>query len=105
MVRLTVSMEAESSRSAQDLLEALRFVVMSTRLEPSCLASCAWCDPDGTVRYLEEWADEAHLRARVRSPDFTPLLSIIESASNPRVRFDFVAVARGLDFIAEVRGG
>jgi quinol monooxygenase YgiN len=103
MVRLTVSLEADTPRSAEDLLDALRFIVMNTRLEPSCLASCAWSDPDGTVRYLEEWADEAHLRARVRSPAFTSLLSIIESARNPDVRFDFVAVARGLDFIAEVR--
>ena len=105
MVRLSVALEADSSRSAQDLLDALRFVVMTTRLEPHCLASCAWSDPDWTVRYIEEWSDEAHLRARVRSPAFTSLLSIVESATNPQVRFDFVSVARGLDFVAEVRGG
>jgi quinol monooxygenase YgiN len=105
MVRLTVALDADSAQSAQDLVDAFRFIVMNTRLEPHCLASYAWSDPDWTVRYTEEWSEEAHLRARVRSPAFTTLLSIIESASNPQVRFDFVSAARGLDFVAEVRGG
>ena len=105
MVRLSVALDADSSRAAEELLDALRFIVMNTRLEPHCLASSAWSDPDWTVRYIEEWSEEAHLRERVRSPAFTSLLSIIESASNPRVRFDFVTAARGLDFVAEVRGG
>jgi quinol monooxygenase YgiN len=103
MVRLTLSLEADDAHPAGELLEALRFVVMQIRMEQTCVASSAWCDPDGTVRYLEEWADEAHLRARVRSPAFTSLLAIVEAGRNPHVRFDFVSQARGLDYIAEIR--
>jgi quinol monooxygenase YgiN len=104
MVRLTVALSAPSARSAQDLLEALRFVVLSTRVEQGCLGCSAWTDPDSTVRYAEHWATEADMRRRVRSDSFTSLLSIVESGREPRVQFDFVATTRGLDYVAEVRG-
>jgi quinol monooxygenase YgiN len=104
MVRLTVALNAASARSAQSLLDALRFLVLSTRLEPECLGCSAWSDPDLTVRYVEEWTTEAHIRERVRSDSFTSLLSVIEAAREPRVQFEFVATTRGLDFVAEVRG-
>ena len=105
MVRLTVALDASSARAAQEILDALRSIVLHTRLEPDCLASSAWSDPDGTVHYVEEWPTEEHIRARVRSSDFTSLLSIIESARDSDVYFDFVSASRGLDFVAEVRGG
>jgi quinol monooxygenase YgiN len=104
MVRLTVALSAPSARSAQDLLDALRFVVLGTRVESGCLGCSAWTDPDSTVRYVEHWATEADMRRRVRSDSFTALLSIVESGREPRVQFDFVAATRGLDYIAEVRG-
>jgi quinol monooxygenase YgiN len=103
MVRLTVAVNATSARSPQELLDAFRFVVMGTRLESGCLGCSAWADPDATVRYVEEWLTEADIRRRVRSDDFTSLLSIVESAGDPRVQFDFVTSTRGLDYVAEVR--
>jgi quinol monooxygenase YgiN len=103
MVRLTVAVSATGVRSPQDLLDAFRFVVMGTRLESGCLGCSAWADPDATVRYVEEWLTEADMRRRVRSDDFTSLLSIVESAGDPRVQFDFVTTRRGLDYVAEVR--
>ncbi len=103
MVRLTVALSAKSARSAQDLLDALRFLVIGTRLESGCLGSTAWADPDWTVNYVEEWATEADVRQRVRSDRFTSLLAVVESAYEPQVQFDFVTMTRGLDFVAEVR--
>jgi quinol monooxygenase YgiN len=103
MVRLTVALDARSARSAQDLLDALRFVVLNTRLSSDCLECSAWSDPDWTVRYVEAWPTEAHMRERVRSDRFTALLSVIETARDPQVHFDFVSTTRGLDFVAEVR--
>ena len=103
MVRLIVALDADSARSAQDLLDALRFIVLNTRLEQDCLDCCAWGDPDWTVRYVEEWPSERRLRERVRSHRFTSLLSIVESARSAQVRFDFVSTTRGLDFVTEVR--
>ena len=43
------------------------------------------------------------MRRRVRSEGFTSLLAILESATEPRVQFDFVTMTRGLDYVAEAR--
>ena len=104
MVRLSVALSASSSRCVQDLLEALRFLMSGTRLEPGCRGCSVWVDPDSTLQYVEEWDTEADMRQRVRSPRFTSLLGIIESAdAPPRVQFDFVTSTRGLDYVAQVR--
>jgi quinol monooxygenase YgiN len=103
MVRLTVALKS-SGRSASELLEAFRFLMVATRLEPGCLGCSAWADPDGSVHYVEEWADESDMRRRVRSDRFTSWLAVLESADEPpRVQFDFVSRTRGLDYVAEVR--
>jgi quinol monooxygenase YgiN len=104
MVRLRVSLDAASVRSAQDLLDAFRFLIPATRLELGCLGCSTWKDPGTTVHYTEEWTNEAAMRERVRSESFTLLLAIIEAVRQPRVQFDFVALTRGLDYLAEVRG-
>lgn len=104
MVGLTVELRTASRREAQDLLETLRFLVATTRLEPGCEKCHAWMDPDWTVHYDETWASEADMRQRIRSPGFTSLLAAMECASAPpQVEFDFVTRTRGLDFVAEVR--
>ena len=73
-------------------------------MEAGCLGCSTWCDPDGTVHYVEEWASDADMRRRVQSARFTSLLAILESALEPpHVQFDFVASTRGLDYVAEVR--
>ena len=73
-------------------------------LTDGCLDCSTWVEPDWTVHYLEDWATEAHMRARVRSEVFTRLLSVIEaSEEQPRVQFDFVTKTRGLDYIEEIR--
>ena len=103
MVRLTVALSASSARGAQNLVEALRFLAVSARLEQGCQGCSAWVDPDMTVRYAEEWATEEDMRRRVRSDGFTYVLAVVESAQEPQVQFDFVTSTRGLDYVAEVR--
>lgn len=103
MVRLTVALSAASARGTQDLLEALRFLELSTRLERGCLGCSAWVDPDSTVRHVEEWATEPDMRRRVRSDRFTSLLAVMESAREAQVQFDFVKETRGLDYVEEAR--
>ncbi|HET7221169.1 MAG TPA: hypothetical protein VFJ02_24105 [Vicinamibacterales bacterium] len=104
MVRLSVAFNAASSRSVQDLLEALRFLITTTRLERGCCSCSAWADPDFAVHYVEEWETEADMRRRVRSPRFTSLLAVIEAAREaPHVQFDFVSRTRGLDYVTEIR--
>jgi len=102
-VRLRVALSPAPSRSANDLLEALRFLVLGTRSEPGCLGSSAWMDLDSKVHYIEEWASESEMRRRVRSEQFTSLLAIVESSRDPYVQFDFVSETRGLDYAAEIR--
>jgi quinol monooxygenase YgiN len=104
MVRLTVVFHA-SARRADEIIEALRFLMVTTRAEPGCLSCGVWKDSESAVRYLEEWATETDMRERVRGERFTKLLSVIESVEKPPVvQFDFVTTTRGLDYVAEIRG-
>ena len=105
MVRLTVTLVA-SPACARPLLDAFRSLMGPTRLEPGCRGCLVWeeIEDDSTLRYTEEWASEADIRRRVRSDRFTSLLAVIEAApAPPQVRFDFIAITRGLDYVAEVR--
>ena len=103
MVRVSVMLDAATSRAAQDLLDALRFLIPATQLQPGCLGCSVWTDSNLTVHYIEDWATESDVSRRVRSDSFTLLLSILESSRNPRVQFDFVTSTRGLDYVVEVR--
>jgi hypothetical protein len=99
-------MRAASARDAFELLETLRFLMSSTRLEPGCLDCTAWAERDFSVRYGESWASESDARRRIKSTGFTSLLGVMECATTPPVvQFDFVTRSRGLDFVEEVRGG
>ena len=103
MVRLTVFLTAPT-RSAHDLLDALRYISSTTRFEDGCLSCSVWTGPDSTVQYTEEWTTEDRMRRRVRSEEFTSVLAVIESVLQPpEIRFDFVTRTRGLDYVAEVR--
>ena len=103
MVRLSVALTAVSPAGVDDLVDALRFVAVSTRFERGCLACSAWSEPDLKVHYVEEWATESDMRRRVESDRFTTLLSVLESGQQPRLQFDFVSTVRGLDYVMEVR--
>lgn len=103
MVRLTLTL-SPAARCVQELVEAFRFLIMRTRLEPGCLGCSVWPEPDSSVHYVEEWSSEEDIRRRVASDRFTSVLSLIESVREPpQVQFDFVSLTRGLDYVAEVR--
>jgi hypothetical protein len=104
MVRLSVALQATSVRAAESLLEACRFLSISTRFDPGCVECSAWLEADARVRYTELWATEPDMRRRVRSDQFTSLLGVVEASSEAAVQFDFVTSTRGLDYIEEVRG-
>lgn len=104
MVRLSIAFTAPSARAVHALLSDLRFLEPVTRLQPGCLRCSNWTEPDRTIHHMEEWESEDDIQRRVRHREFTALLELVEAARNPRVQFDFVAVTRGLDYVAEVRG-
>jgi quinol monooxygenase YgiN len=102
-VRLKVELAAVPGE-LERILDALRFLMTTTRLNQGCVQCTVSIDHESTVHYVEEWASEADMRRRARSTPFTSLLSVMEAAREaPRVEFDFVARTRGLDYIAEVR--
>jgi quinol monooxygenase YgiN len=103
MVRISVRLEAASARAAQDLLDALRFLIPATQRQAGCLSCNAWTDSTQTVHYVEEWAAEPDVARRVRGDAFTRLLSVLELSRNPRVQFDFGTSTRGLDYVVEER--
>jgi quinol monooxygenase YgiN len=102
MVRLTATLRPPTHRSGQNILDALRFLAVGTRLEPGCL-DCSVTGGDEAVRYVEEWAGEPEMRQRVRSERFTALLAVLEAAEDPDLRFEFVGGTRGLDYVEEIR--
>jgi quinol monooxygenase YgiN len=105
MVRLAVALPAYPQQE-QPLVEAFRYLMVGTLLEPGCLSCSAWADPDSTVHYVEEWATEGDLRQRIRSDRFTSLLALLESAKEPpAVRIEFVEKTCGLEYVSEVRQG
>ena len=105
MVRLTVVLVA-SPQGVGHLMQALRSLMVPTRLEHGCVACNVWSDPDSTVNYFEEWATERDAQRRVRSERFTSLLAIMEASEEPpAVRFDFSTMTRGLDYVEEIRQG
>jgi quinol monooxygenase YgiN len=104
MVRLTLVLRP-SAREGPALVDALRFMMVGTRLEPGCVDCAVRVDADSSVHYEEEWATESDMRRRVRSDRFISLLSVMESVHEPpTVQFDFLTASRGLDYIAEIRG-
>lgn len=102
MVRLLVTVRARTPKTAADVADAMRFLALRTRHEPGCL-DCVVSSTAEAIRYVEEWASEAEMRQRVRSDKFTTLLSVIESAEEPQVRFEFIGGTRGLDYVEEIR--
>ena len=107
MVRLTVTLVASQTHAAS-LLDALRTLRRSTRIEPGCVDCFVREDTEDvtTLCYAEEWATESDMRRRIQSDRFTALLGVMEAAREcPQVQFDFVTSTRGLDYVAEVREG
>ena len=102
MVRLTATLRPRTHRSGQNILDALRFLAVGTRLEPGCL-DCSITSSEEVLRYVEEWAGEPEMRRRVRSERFTALLTVLEAAEEPDLRFEFVGGTRGLDYVEEIR--
>jgi quinol monooxygenase YgiN len=105
VVRLAVMLAAPAS-GIQQLVDALRFLASSLRIEPGCLGCRVWVEDtdESKVQYVEEWTTEEAMRLRVRSERFTRLLEVLEAAREaPCVQFDFVTESRGLDYVAEVR--
>lgn len=77
------------------------------RAEKGFLSSQIALDVDdaSALRYEERWESDEDLESQIRSPRYTRLLALMESASErPSLEFHFIAETRGLEYVAAVRG-
>lgn len=89
------------------MVQALRLISRGARAEKGLLACRILLDTDdsNTVDYEERWQTREDFDEQVRSPRYTRLLALMESASEqPSLEFHFISDTRGLEYIAEVRG-
>ena len=90
-----------------EVIQALRSLMRSARAEKGLIACRLYLDADDSqsLCYEERWQTSRYLEQQVRSPRYTRLLALMESASEqPSLEFHFVSETRGLDYVASIRG-
>lgn len=87
---------------------ALQEVMLATRRQRGCLG-CSMATQAGervTLLYEEDWDTEENLKRQVRSPQFTILAGLLESAIEPPlIEFTLPCGTRGLEYAEEIRRG
>ncbi len=79
----------------------------SARAEKGFITCGLYLEADNanTVCYEERWETREDMERQLRSPRYTCVLALMESASKPpTLEFLFVSEMRGLEYIANVRG-
>jgi quinol monooxygenase YgiN len=92
----------------QNVIESLLRVLEATRAAKGCIACHAYRDAqdEDTVLYVEDWETQEDLHEHLRARPLKILLAVIDlSASCPDVRFDTVAMTKGMEVIAAARLG
>lgn len=90
-----------------DLLQALRSVMHGVQVDGACADAHVLADADdrGAFWYWEDWTGLDAFERHLRSERFTRLLAILEtSATLPLFECRLVTEARGLEYVAAVRG-
>ena len=96
-----------SAARTTELIQALRSLMRPARAEKGFLSSQISLDVDdaNAIRYEEQWETQEDLEHQFRSPRYTRLLALMESATErPSLEFHFVSETRGLEYVASVRG-
>lgn len=106
VVILTVlGMKSAPLRTAE-VVQGLRSLMRTARAEKGFINGRLYLDIDdrNSVWYEERWRNREDFEEQVRSPRFTRLLALMESASEPPViEFHFVSETRNLDLVRAVR--
>jgi len=88
------------------LLQGLRSVALSSRLERGCLRSGIFEDASDSalVHYIEEWDSAEEMELHIQSERFTRLLALTEEVvASPEFEFRFISEIRGLEYVAAQR--
>jgi len=106
MVQLTIRLTVKTGQ-ADSTVRALRSTMRGALLNGSCtnVHIAADVNDADTFWYSEEWQDVRELESQIRSERFSHLLSLVETGVQPPLlEFRVVETARGLEYIAAVRG-
>jgi quinol monooxygenase YgiN len=106
MVQLLLRLTAASGRS-HELVQALHPLVRRASHSAGCRGAHLAADVEDAdvFWYCEEWDDPKGLEARVRTEQFSELLSLMEtSVEPPMLEFRVIDETRGLDYVSAVRG-
>jgi quinol monooxygenase YgiN len=96
-----------SASGIAEMLQSLRVLMRPARAEKGLINCHLYLDADDTdvVLYEERWATREDFEDQLRSPRYTRLLALMESAmEQPSLEFHFVSKTRGLEYVAAVRG-
>ena len=106
MIHASVTIAANPVQR-QGLLDVLRSLLSSTRVEPGCLDCRLYEDvtAEGVFTLVEDWARLTDFERHLRTETYRLLLLAIEmSAVPPEVRFHEVSRTMGIEAIHAARG-
>jgi quinol monooxygenase YgiN len=107
MAHLALSLLAPRGQAAE-IADALRSLSRRAQLDRCCESSEVYAsvEDESRLSLQQEWVEEADLARYVRSDDFTAVLALLDLATAPpALEFRCAGQKRGLDYVAEVRGG
>jgi quinol monooxygenase YgiN len=105
MVQLTLRITAAHGR-AHHLVEALHPHVRQALRTSGCRAAHLAADVEAAdvYWYCEEWEDPRALERRVRAPEFSEFLALMETSTEPPLlEFRVIEKTRGLDYVERLR--
>ena len=106
-VRMTIEWSVPLGQT-RPITMALHSLAADVRPTFGCVSCSVLTDmgKHSVVRYVEEWRTEEDLRLRVNADTFVQLITLMEeSAQPPQIEFALARGTRGIEFVAEVRGG
>lgn len=105
MVLLRINIRVDPAHRAK-VVRSLARIPGPSRVAAGCVSSRIYADleDDGSLLFVEEWADEPSLAAHCRTEQARVLLSAVDCASErPEIRVETVSDSRGMEFIAACR--
>ncbi len=88
------------------MVQALATAMFQARLEAGCVDCQLYADTGNpsALRYMEQWATREDMDAQIRSPRFSTLLAIMETAPEaPDLEIRTVSEQRGLEYVRTIR--
>ncbi len=105
MVELILRIKPRS-KGVPAMVQALATTMFQARLEAGCVDCQLYAETDNprALRYVEQWATREDMNVQIRSPRFSTLLAIMETAPEaPELEIRTVTEQRGLEYVRLIR--